>query len=139
MVTITSRYEGELTTTATHGPSGSQLQTDAPKDNEGLGRYFSPTDLVATALGSCMLTIMGIVARRHDLDIRGATAHVEKSMSQTPRRIGKLPVTLRIPGTYTDKQRRILEQAAASCPVHHSLHPEIDATIRFEWPDCGQD
>ena len=136
MVTITTRYDGDLSTTALHGPSGNEIQTDAPKDNEGQGRFFSPTDLVGTALGSCMLTIMGIVARRHELDIAGATATVVKEMSSAPRRIGRLPVVLRIPGAFTGEQRQMLENAAHGCPVHKSLHPDIDATIAFEWPDC---
>jgi uncharacterized OsmC-like protein len=134
MVTITARYEGDLLTTATHGPSDAILRTDAPKDNEGQGRHFSPTDLVGTAMGTCMLTIMGIVARRHGLDMTGATARVEKHMNQNPRRIGRLPVVITVPGRFTPEQRQLLENAARGCPVHRSLHPEIDAPITFAWP-----
>jgi len=134
MVTTTTRYDGDLQTTATHGPSGAALRTDAPKDNEGQGRLFSPTDLVGAAMGSCMLTIMGIVARRHGLDIRGATARVDKTMSQNPRRIGKLPVAITVPGNFTAEQRKLLEKAALGCPVHKSLHPDIEAPVTFAWP-----
>ncbi|GDY01299.1 redox protein [Planctomycetota bacterium] len=133
MTTITAHYDGDLSTTATHGPSGATIHTDAPKDNEGQGRFFSPTDLVASALGSCMLTIMGIVARRHGLDLRGATAKVTKEMNQNPRRIGKLPVLITLPGTFTAEQKQLLETAAHGCPVHKSLHPDIASPIRFEW------
>ena len=133
MVTITATYQGDLCCTAVHGPSGAQLQTDAPKDNEGLGRFFSPTDLVATALGTCILTTMGIVARRRGIDLAGADITVEKHMNATPRRIGRLPVQVRMRGSYTDEQKKVLENAAHGCPVHKSLHPDIDATITFVW------
>ena len=133
MVTISATYEGDLCCTAVHGPSEAQLQTDAPKDNEGLGRYFSPTDLVATALGTCILTTRGIVARRHDFDLLGCKATVEKHMNATPRRIGRLPVQLTIEGSYTDAQKQLLENTANTCPVHKSLHPDIEATISIVW------
>jgi putative redox protein len=133
MVTISATYEGDLCCTAVHGPSEAQLQTDAPKDNEGLGRYFSPTDLVATALGTCILTTLGIVARRHDFDLLGCKATVEKHMNATPRRIGRLPVQLTIEGSYTDAQKQLLENTANTCPVHKSLHPDIEATISIVW------
>src|SRR5689334_1371472 len=105
MVTIRAKYEGDLCCTAVHGPSGSTLQTDAPKDNEGLGRFFSPTDLVATALGTCILTTMGLVARRHGITLRDATVTVEKHMQASPRRIARLPCEVRVPGTFTDEQK----------------------------------
>ncbi|MCA8973941.1 MAG: OsmC family protein [Planctomycetes bacterium] len=133
MVTITAAYQGDLCCKATHGPSDSNLSTDAPKDNEGLGRYFSPTDLVATALGTCILTTMAIVGRRHGLGLEGAGVEVEKHMNATPRRIGRLPVKLTIPGNYTADQKKLLEAAARSCPVHKSLHPDIAATIEIRW------
>ena len=133
MVTITARYEGDLCCTAIHGPSTAHLQTDAPKDNEGLGRFFSPTDLVATALGTCILTTMGIVARRHGIVLEGATVRVEKHMNDNPRRIGRLPVELSVPGTFADDHKKILERAAHGCPVHKSLHPDIDAPITITW------
>ncbi len=136
MVTITARYDGDLSCTATHGPSDATLRTDAPKDNEGQGRYFSPTDLVGTALGTCMLTIMGIVARRNGIAIEGATVTVQKHMNSNPRRIGRLPVEIRVPGRLTAEQRQKLEAAARGCPVHASLHPDIDAPLTFVYPDC---
>lgn len=133
MVTITARYEGDLCCTAVHGPSSAQLSTDAPKDNEGLGRYFSPTDLVATALATCILTTMGIVARRHGIVLKDARAKVEKHMQSSPRRIARLPVELHVPGTFTDDQKKLLEATAHACPVHKSLHPDIDAPITIVW------
>ncbi|HLQ36910.1 MAG TPA: OsmC family protein, partial [Planctomycetota bacterium] len=116
MVTITARYDGDLSCTATHGPSGATIRTDAPKDNEGTGRLFSPTDLVGTAMGTCMLTIMGIVARRHGIAMDGATVKVDKHMSQNPRRIGRLPVEITVPGRLQPEQKRLLEAAALGCP-----------------------
>jgi putative redox protein len=133
MVKIHASYEGDLCCTATHGPSGAGLSTDAPKDNEGLGRYFSPTDLVATALATCILTTLGIVARRHGIDLKGATADVEKHMNANPRRIGRLPVTVQVKGTFSVDQKKLLENAAHTCPVHKSLHPDIDAAITMQW------
>jgi len=133
MVTISATYEGDLCCTAVHGPSEATLQTDAPKDNEGLGRYFSPTDLVATALATCILTTLGIVARRRNIDLAGCTATVEKHMNASPRRIGRLPVQLTIAGSYTDDEKKLLENAANTCPVHKSLHPDVDAPIAIDW------
>ncbi len=133
MVTIDATYEGDLCCTSVHGPSSHSIQTDAPKDNEGLGRYFSPTDLVATALATCILTTLGIVARRRGIDLKGARATVEKHMNAEPRRIGRLPVAVTIEGDYSDEERLVLERAANTCPVHKSLHPDIDAPIAFDW------
>lgn len=135
MVTISATYEGDLCCTAVHGPSAANLQTDAPKDNEGLGRFFSPTDLVATALGTCILTTMGIVARRHDIDLKGCKVTVEKHMNASPRRIGRLPVQLTIEGSYSDAHKKLLENTAHTCPVHKSLHPDIEAPISIVWVD----
>jgi putative redox protein len=134
MVKVTSTYEGGLRCRAVHGPSGTTLVTDAPVDNHGKGESFSPTDLVATALGACMMTIMGIVAERHGLDLTGMTAETEKLMtSAPPRRIASLRTRLTIPLPADHPQRQLLEQAAHTCPVHKSLHPEIDAAIEFAW------
>jgi putative redox protein len=135
MVTISAEYVGDLCCTSAHGPSGATLQTDAPKDNDGLGRYFSPTDLIATALATCILTTLGIVARRRGINLIGCKAHVEKHMSQAPRRIGRLPVELAIRGTYSEDEKKVLENAAHTCPVHKSLHPDIDATISITWSE----
>ncbi len=134
MVEITMKYEGDLRIRAVHGPSGETLATDAPVDNEGRGESFSPTDLVATALGSCMVTIMGIVARRHGLAIEGTTVRVGKEMStETPRRIARLETEIRVPLPGEGEHVALLERAALTCPVHHSLHPEIDKPLRFVW------
>ena len=133
MVTIHATYEGDLCCTSVHGPSEHSIQTDAPKDNMGLGRYFSPTDLVATALATCILTTLGIVAKRREIDLKGARATVEKHMNAEPRRIGRLPVEVMIDGDYSEEERLVLERAANTCPVHKSLHPEIDAPITFCW------
>jgi putative redox protein len=137
-VEINLVYEGQLRCAATHGPSGATLATDAPVDNHGKGEGFSPTDLVATALGACVMTIMGIVAERHQIDLTGTRIHVTKEMIQQPiRRIGRLPVTVTIPA---DKAAQVaaadrvkLETAARHCPVHQSLHPDIDSPIEFVW------
>jgi putative redox protein len=134
MVEITATYEGQLHCTARHGPSGSALSTDAPKDNMGKGESFSPTDLVATALGTCMLTTMGIVAQRHNLDMTGATVRVEKHMTTSgPRKIARLPVEIRVPKTFSDEDRQRLENAALTCPVHKSLSHEVDSPVSFTW------
>ena len=133
MVEIDVVYEGDLHTRCTHGPSGTRLETDAPKDNEGRGESFSPTDLLATALGSCMLTVMGIVARRHGWKLDGATAHVEKHMVAAPvRRVGRLAVELRMPSVPSEA-RAVLERAAHTCPVHQSLHPDVAVDLRWSW------
>ncbi len=134
MVEINIEYTGDLHCKLTHGPSKMQIATDAPKDNEGKGQAFSPTDLVAGALGACMLTIMGIVAKRRGIDIAGAKAHVTKEMtSEPPRRISRLPVEITLPAFLTPQQRQIFESAALTCPVHKSLHPEIDSPIHFQY------
>lgn len=134
MVTITMLYQGELRTQSTHGPSKTALITDAPLDNQGKGASFSPTDLVATALGTCILTTMGIVAKRHGWALEGAGATVEKHMVADPeRRIGKLTVLVRIPGAFDEKTRTILERTALTCPVHKSLHPKVEIPITFQW------
>lgn len=134
MVTIHAEYQGDLHCRAVHGPSRAELSTDAPVDNQGRGESFSPTDLVATALGTCMLTIMGIQARTLNLDISGATATVEKGMTSTaPRRIQSLTVHIHVPGAISPEDRIKLERAALTCPVHKSLHPDIQTPIEFTW------
>jgi putative redox protein len=137
MVTIHSLYQGDLRAQATHGPSKTQLVTDAPVDNQGKGESFSPTDLVATALGTCMLTTMGIVAKRHGWRLEGATATVEKHMVADPeRRIGRLSVAIRVPGTFGEKERALLERTAHTCPVHKSLHPKVEIPVTFHWDEA---
>ncbi len=132
MVEIHIEYTGKLRTRAVHGPSGTVLETDAPTDNQGLGERFSPTDLLATALGSCALTIMGIAARKMGASLEGARVRVEKHMVDQPvRRIGRLVVEYRLPATLTPPQRATLEKIATACPVFRSLHPDIQIENRF--------
>jgi uncharacterized OsmC-like protein len=134
MVRITSTYEGGLRCRAEHGPSGAVVLTDAPVDNHGKGEAFSPTDLVAAALGSCVMTIMGIVAARHDIELAGMRAETVKEMTQTPpRRIAALKTRITVPLPADHPHRAALEKAGLSCPVHESIHPEIDAAIEFVW------
>jgi putative redox protein len=134
MVRIEVEYTGSLRTRCRHEPSAAAFETDAPRDNEGLGANFSPTDLVATALGSCMLTTMGIVARRHEWAMEGATAEIEKHMATDPvRRIGRLVVRFAMPAGVPDDARPVLERAAYTCPVHKSLHPDVELDIEFAW------
>ena len=136
MVSVESVYEGDLHTACTHGPSGAQVATDAPKDNQGRGESFSPTDLVATALGSCMLSIMGIEARRQNWDLVGSRVTVEKHMVQEPvRRIVKLAVACRLPARLSPAAREALEAAAHRCPVCASIHPDIEVPLTFEYVD----
>lgn len=135
-VELTAIYEGKLRCVATHGPSTAKVATDAPVDNGGSGAEFSPTDLVATALGTCVLTTMGLVAERHGIDLSGMTVRVIKEMTQQPvRRIASLATEIVVPASAvpqaSDRQR--LEAAAAKCPVHASLHPDINAPLVFHY------
>ena len=134
MVTIQIEYQGDLHCKAVHGPSGTELTTDAPKDNQGRGESFSPTDLVTTALGSCILTVMGILARTLAVDITGTTATVEKEMTASPpRRISSLTVRIHVPHEISPENQTKFERAAHTCPVHKSLHPDVKAPIEFTW------
>lgn len=134
MVRISSTYEGGLRCRAEHGPSGAVVLTDAPVDNHGKGEAFSPTDLVAAALGTCIMTVMGIVAARHDIELAGMRAETVKEMTQTPpRRIAALKTRITVPLPADHPHRAALEKAGLSCPVHESIHPEIDAAIEFVW------
>ena len=134
MVEITINYEGELRCRNTHGPSGTDLSTDAPVDNNGRGESFSPTDLIATALGSCMATIMGITAKSRGLEIEGLVVNVKKHMStDMPRRITKLEVNIVVPLADDHPSRKLLEAAALTCPVHESIHPDIEVSIDWIW------
>lgn len=130
-------YKGKLRTEMTHLQSGSVVETDAPTDNQGNGERFSPTDLVATALGSCMLTIMGIAARTHEINMDGTQVNITKIMQANPRRIGEVVVEMTLKGQekFSDKEKQILEQAAFTCPVYLSLHEEVKKTISFKWPN----
>ncbi len=134
MIEITIDYQGDLRCHAVHGPSKRDLVTDAPVDNHGKGESFSPTDLVATALGTCMATIIGIVAKRKNLDIGGMKVRVEKHMSaDSPRRIVRLPVTIELPLPANHPERSLLVASAHGCPVAHSVHPDIDKPVTFVW------
>ena len=126
-------YLGDLRTENLHIKSGNSYVTDAPVDNNGKGEAFSPTDTVATALASCMLTVMGIKARDMALDMAGTTAEVKKTMTSNPRRISKIEVILNLPFIADDKTKAILERTAYTCPVHYSLHPDIEKDISFNW------
>ena len=134
MVQIEIGYAGELHCTAKHGPSGAELETDAPVDNHGRGEAFSPTDLCASSLGVCMLTILGIAADKHGVDVRGAKGLVGKEMSaDLPRRISRITVDLEIPQPPDHPHREALEAAAMACPVHQSLHPDVVREINWRW------
>ena len=129
-------YEGNLHTVATHIQSGSTIETDAPLDNGGKGERFSPTDLVAAALASCMCTVMGISAQKRQMPLGRIECDVEKVMVPSPRRIGEIKITLLIHGPihYSEEERSILERAAMTCPVFETLHPDCVKTILFIWP-----
>ena len=134
MIEIDINYEGELRCRAVHGPSKNEVLTDAPVDNNGKGESFSPTDLVATALGTCMATVIGIIGKRKEIDLTSMKVHVEKHMSaDAPRRIVRLPTTITLPLSPDHPERALLESAARGCPVHQSLHPDIDKTITWVW------
>ncbi|HEX4958659.1 MAG TPA: OsmC family protein [Lacibacter sp.] len=134
---MTSRivYNGELRTTATHLQSNTPIETDAPVDNQGKGERFSPTDLLATSLGSCMMTIMGIKARDMNIDLTGVTIDIQKQMKADPRRVGGVDVTFHFPATLAldEKQKTILQNAALTCPVAKSIHPDIEQKVVFNW------
>ncbi|MGJ8593335.1 MAG: OsmC family protein [Aquaticitalea sp.] len=126
-------YLGNLRTESTHLQSGNSFITDAPLDNKGKGEAFSPTDTVATGLASCMMTMMGIKARDLGVDMEGTSASVNKIMAANPRRISRIEVTLELPFEADDKTRKILEHTANTCPIHYSLHPDIEKKIVFNW------
>jgi uncharacterized OsmC-like protein len=135
-MTSTVVYEGDLRTNATHLQSSTAIETDAPTDNNGKGERFSPTDLLATSLASCMITIMGIKARTMDIDIEGIRADVEKIMKAEPRRVSGININFHIPDTLKtldEKSRAILKNAANSCPVMYSIHPDIN--VEVDWKD----
>jgi len=128
-------YKGELRTKSVHLKSLETFITDAPTDNNGKGEAFSPTDMIATNLATCMLTIMGIKARNNNISIINSTAEVLKVMASNPRRISEIQINLIIPteNSIADKDKTILENAALNCPVFHSIHPEIETKVNFNW------
>jgi len=133
MATSKITYQGELRTTCIHLQSGTEILTDAPTDNHGKGEAFSPTDLVATALGSCMVSIMAIKTRDLDLELKDSTLEVTKIMQAEPRKIAKIVVVLNMSIATSDKNKVILERAAMTCPVLLSLHPDIEKEVTFNW------
>ncbi|NOT37572.1 MAG: OsmC family protein [Saprospiraceae bacterium] len=135
--TATIEYLGELRTKARHNRSGQEIITDAPIDNQGKGEAFSPTDLASTSLASCMLTVMGIAAKTHSIDIKGAIAELNKIMTDNPRRIARIEIDIFMPQniTYSSKEKAILTNAAKSCPVGRSLHPDLEEVLQIHWCD----
>jgi putative redox protein len=138
-MTSTVIYEGELRTVARHLQSGTEIETDAPVDNQGKGERFSPTDLVATSLAACMATTMGIKARDMQVDLVGMTISVLKIMKTDPRRIGGIDVVFKVPPSLQvdEKQKLVLERTAHTCPVMHSIHPDIEVKIEFNWNEAS--
>jgi len=134
-VNISGKYLGQLDIESSHGPSGNQIKTTAPKDNGGTGEYFSPTDLMATSLGCCLVTIAGLWGNKHGFDLTGTTYELEKHMSEDlPRRIAHLPVTINIPASVVPEAKRAaLEAAALKCPVKQSLHPDVKVEVTFNY------
>lgn len=134
MATSKITYIGDLRTTSVHLKSGKEIITDAPIDNQGKGEAFSPTDLLATSLGNCMLTIVGIAARSHGFDIDGTIAEITKVMAENPRRVVEIHVSLQFPkNNYSEKEKAIIERSAKTCPVAYSLHPDIKQEITFSY------
>ena len=133
MATIETTYLGDLRTEATHLQSGTKIITDAPTDNQGKGEAFSPTDLLAESLASCMLTTMAIAARTHGINMDGTDCEVTKVMAPNPRRVAEVVINLKFPQEYDDKQKKILEVLHYGCPVAVSLHPDLKKTVDFGW------
>lgn len=134
METIRTIYKGNLRTEALHVKSGQIIITDAPVDNQGKGEAFSPTDLLSASLGSCMLTVMGIAARTHHIDLDGAAIGITKLMASNPRKVSEIIIEFKIPGkNYSEKEKVILEKAALTCPVALSLNPDIKQSIYFSY------
>ena len=133
MATLKTIYNGQLRTEVTHLQSGNKLITDAPTDNNGRGEFFSPTDMVAAALGSCMLTIMGMVADRHGVDLTGTEIDTDKVMYSDPRRIGEINMVVTFPEKYDDKIMTLLERAALTCPVYNSLGADVKKSIVYKF------
>jgi uncharacterized OsmC-like protein len=129
-------YLGDIRTSATHLRSGNTIITDAPVDNRGKGEAFSPTDLLATSLGTCMMTIIGIAAQTHDFDVDGTVIRITKIMAENPRRVAEVIVEFDFPErAYSEKEKAIIWHSARTCPVMLSLHPDLVKTIRMNFPD----
>ena len=134
MTTSTSKYSGELRTHSVHTQSGETYITDAPIDNEGKGDAFSPTDIVATSLANCMMTIMGIVSKRKGLIIEGTEAKIDKFMGTDPRRITEIKIDFYFPVDFSEDERKLLEKSALNCPVAKSLSSDLKQNIEFHYP-----
>lgn len=138
MTEIYITYEGDLSTRCVHSDNHAEILTDAPKDVQGQGRVFSPTDLFAASLGSCMLTLMGMSAKRLNLDLKGTRCTVDKELTKAPpRKIAKLRVVIACPQDFPEETRAKLIQAAETCPVHKSLHPDIILDVVYQWGQTG--
>jgi len=135
MSTSTVKYLGNLRTEAQHTQSGQKFSTDAPIDNNGKGELFSPTDLAATSLASCAITIMGIKANNLAIELGNIHADIYKIMASNPRRIAEVKIDFKIPGTYSDEEKKSIEIAGRNCPVAKSLHPDLKQSMRFIWLD----
>ncbi|WP_131669620.1 OsmC family protein [Psychrobacter pygoscelis] len=135
MTTAKVTYQGELRTQSIHLQSNSQIITDAPVDNHGKGEAFSPTDLLASSLASCMMTIMGIKAASMDLDISGTSAEVTKVMAAEPRRVSEVHVDIKFAQSFDARTQKVLEQAALTCPVAKSIHPDIQQVVNFHYAE----
>lgn len=134
MSTSKITYNGGLRTTSIHERSGNEIITDAPVDNKGKGEAFSPTDLLATSLGNCMLTIVGIAANEHGFNIDGTTCNITKIMAENPRRVAEIIVDFQFPANgYSEKEKKIIERSANTCPVAYSLHPDLKKTVTFNY------
>ncbi|WP_183561700.1 OsmC family protein [Mucilaginibacter sp. SP1R1] len=133
MANIEITYLGDLRTELTHLQSGQKTVTDAPLDNHGKGEAISPTDMLAASLGSCMLTVMGLAARTHGIDIDGTDCSVTKVMAANPRRVAEITVSFMFHKSYTDKEQKILESASLTCPIYYSLSPDLKKTVEFGW------
>ena len=134
MATVSATYLGDLRVECVHNQSGTRIITDAPTDNQGKGASFSPTDLCATALGACAMTIIGIYAQSHGVDITGTTMNITKTMSADPRRIGKVEVVFDMPDRdYSQKEKTIMERCTQTCPVPLTLHPAVEQVFTFHW------
>jgi putative redox protein len=133
MVKSSVVYQGQLHCELTHEPSGSKIETDAPKDNSGKGERYSPTDLVGAALGSCILTTIAIVAARDEVNLEGSRVEIEKEMTDKPRRIGSLSLNIYLPSSLDANHRRKYEEVAHHCPVHRSLHPDLKIPVKFHY------
>ena len=133
MATVQTKYVGGFRTENIHLQSGTQILTDAPTDNQGKGEAFSPTDLLATSLGTCMLTTMAIRTAKDGIDMDGATCEITKIMAANPRRVAEIAIKFKFPKEYTDTQKALLVDAALTCPVYYSLHTDLVKTVDFGW------